>query len=263
MNNKTIDAVLKAKKLRIEYCIARTAQKIVAVRGVDLHVSAGTFNVIVGPSGCGKSSLLKAIAGLVPYAAGELDVKGRRVNGPGSDRAFVFQSPALMPWRNVWGNVAYGLELRKAERGVINQRCRAMIELVGLENFADRYPHELSGGMQQRVNLARALAVDPEIILLDEPFSALDAQTRETMQYELLRIWSESSKTALFITHDIREAVLLADQVIVLSHGPESTVLERVNVTLERPRLAETTRSKGFLDMVDHISALIQRREAV
>ena len=255
--NRSEIPILQAEHLGVEYSIARTGERYRAIRDITLSAPQGSFTAIVGPSGCGKSTFLKAIAGLIPCTQGRLLVEGKVVDGPGDGRAFVFQSPALLPWRDVLGNVIYGLELRRARRDDAVQRARSMIELVGLSDFIHNYPWELSGGMQQRVNLARALAVDPKILLLDEPFSALDAQTREVMQYELLRIWDETRKTAVFVTHEIGEAVFLADRVAVLSKGPESVIVETVEVPLPRPRTAQTKRAPLFFELVDRIWARI------
>lgn len=249
--------LLVAEHLALEYFIARTGETYQAISDVTLAVPRGSFTCVVGPSGCGKSSLLKAIAGLIPWSNGRLLIAGQAIEGPGDDRAVVFQSPALLPWRDVLGNVLYGLQLRRVARTDALSRAEAMIALVGLSDFKHRYPHELSGGMKQRVNLARALAVDPQILLLDEPFSALDAQTREGMQYELLRIWEETRKTAIFITHDINEAVFLADQVAIMSAGPGSVLLEAVDVPLPRPRAATTKREQRFFEIVDRVAALV------
>jgi NitT/TauT family transport system ATP-binding protein len=232
--------LLLADRLGLEYRISATGETHLAIRDVSLAVPRGSFTTIVGPSGCGKSSLLKAFAGLLPLSAGRLLIDGQEVRGPGNDRAVVFQAPALLPWRDVRGNVMYGLELRHTPAEAADARAAAMIALVKLAGYEARLPRELSGGMQQRVNIARALAVDPEILLLDEPFSALDAQTRESMQFELLRIWRETSKTAIFVTHDIGEAVFLADRVAVLSAGPGSVLADLVEVPLPRPRTART-----------------------
>ncbi len=259
--------MLQAEHLAIEYLINRTKERFQAIRDVTLSVPRGGFMAIVGPSGCGKTSLLKAIAGLMPLSRGRLLINGHVVHGPGDDRAFVFQSSALLPWRDVLGNVMYGLELHHVPRARALESAEAMIALVGLSQFVHRYPHELSGGMKQRVNLARALAVNPEILLLDEPFSALDAQTREDMQYELLRIWSETRKTAVFITHEISEAVFLGDQVAILSAGPGSVVLETIDITLSRPRSEQTKRDPLFFEFIDrvrtHISGDQQDRCAI
>jgi NitT/TauT family transport system ATP-binding protein len=254
-----IDAtsMLEIEHVALQYASDRTNTVHVAISDVSLRVPNGSFTVIVGPSGCGKSSLLKAIAGLLPCSSGRLSINGREVRGPGSDRAVVFQSPALLPWRDVLGNVMYGLELHRVPRDLAIERASTMIELVGLSGNNNRFPHELSGGMKQRVNLARALALDPKLILLDEPFSALDSQTRENMQYELLRIWQETGKTVLFITHDIGEAVFLADQVAVLSAGPGSILMDTVSIPLARPRADATKRAPQFFALVDKISSMI------
>ena len=249
--------VLQADHLGVEYWIARTRDRFRAIGDITLAAPEGSFTAIVGPSGCGKSTFLKAVAGLIPCTQGRLLIEGKAVHGPGDGRAVVFQSPVLLPWRDVLGNVIYGLELRRVRRQDAERKARSMIALVGLSDFVHCYPRELSGGMQQRVNLARALAVDPKILLLDEPFSALDAQTREVMQCELLRIWDETRKTAVFVTHEIGEAVFLADRVAVLSKGPASVLIETVEVTLPRPRTQQTKRAPLFFDLVDHIWALI------
>jgi NitT/TauT family transport system ATP-binding protein len=229
-----------------------------ALAGVSLDVAAGEFVSIVGPSGCGKTTLLNAVDGLLPISGGALELNGKPITRPGPDRAMVFQQASLLPWRTVLGNVVYGLELQgrmaKRER---TDRAREFITLVGLAGFEDAFPTELSGGMQQRVNLARALATDPEMLLLDEPFAALDAQTREFMQRELLRIWGETRKTALFITHDIKEAVYLADRVLVFTRRP-GRVKGAVNVELDRPRELSVKRDTRFLEYEDHIWSSIE-----
>ena len=254
---KNESAILQAEHLGVEYAIKRTGERFCAIEDITLSINKGSFTAIVGPSGCGKSTFLKAIAGLISCSKGRLLIEGMPVEGPGEGRAVVFQAPALLPWRDVFENVIYGLELCHVPRQQAAESARQMIELVGLSQFSQRYPHELSGGMQQRANLARALAVDPKILLLDEPFSALDAQTREVMQYELLRIWEETKKTAIFITHDIREAVFLADRVAILSKGPSTVLTEMVEVTLPRPRTNQTKRDPLFLELVDRITEQI------
>jgi NitT/TauT family transport system ATP-binding protein len=247
---------LEAKDVAIEYYVERHSAYFRAVDNATFTVEAGTFVSIIGPTGCGKSTVLRAIAGLVPYASGQITWKGKPITVPGKDRAVVFQNPALLPWRTVLRNAAYGAEGHGHSRAEAERRAKAVLELVGLSQFVDRYPHELSGGMQQRVNLARALAIDPDILLLDEPFSALDSQTREMMGGELLRIWEATAKTAVLITHQIDEAVFLSDSVVVLSAGPRSVVKHIVPITLERPRTPELRRSPEFLAMVDHIWSL-------
>lgn len=206
-----------------------------AIKQLDLTVKQGEFLAIVGPSGCGKSTFLDMIAGLAKPSSGEIFIDGKLIKGPALDRGIVMQGYALFPWRTVRKNVEFGLEIKnvpKQDRGQISQKY---IEMVGLKNFADRYPHELSGGMKQRVAIARALAYDPEVLLMDEPFAAVDAQTRETLQEELLRIWEQTKKTIVFVTHGIDEAVFLADRVAVMSSHP-GTIKDIVTINLPRPR---------------------------
>ena len=191
-----------------------------AVAGVSFTVEAGTLVTLLGPSGCGKTTLLRMIAGLVEWDKGEITVNGTPVRGPGPDRAMVFQAFALMPWATVRDNVAFGLELRGVPKAKRYPRAEELLTLVGLKGFENRLPGQLSGGMQQRVGLARALAVDPEILLMDEPFGALDEQTRRLLQEELLQIWEKTRKTVIFITHSMEEAVLLGDRVALMSPRP-------------------------------------------
>lgn len=231
----------------IAYETARGDGRFVAVDDFTLTIERGTFVTLVGPSGCGKSSLLLAIDGLVEPAAGRVLVDGTPVTGPGRDRAMVFQHFALMPWRTVLENVRFGLELQRWRADDPQERSRRFVELVGLTGFEDYYPHQLSGGMQQRVGIARALAVNPDILLMDEPFGALDAQTREVMGTELLRIWEEDKKTALFVTHSIEEAILLGDSVVVMSKNP-GRITENIAIELPRPRTLEMTDTKTFAD---------------
>ncbi|MBV9169673.1 MAG: ABC transporter ATP-binding protein [Chloroflexi bacterium] len=246
-------AKLRAADVSIHYWVERSGRPFLAVDGASLEVRPGEFVSIVGPSGCGKTTFLNAVDGLLPISGGVLELNGTPIAGPGADRAMVFQQASLLPWRTVVGNVGYGLEMQqslsKADR---TARARQFIKLVGLDGFEDSYPTELSGGMQQRVNLARALATDPEMLLLDEPFAALDAQTREFMQQELLRIWGETRKTALFITHDIKEAVYLADRVLVFTRRP-GRVKTCVDVDLPRPRDLSVKRDPHFIDYEDAI----------
>jgi NitT/TauT family transport system ATP-binding protein len=204
-----------------------------AVKDVSLNVEEGDFVAVVGPSGCGKSTILNMIAGFVPITSVRILVGGREVKGPGPDRGVVFQSFALFPWKTVSENVTFGPKMRgvgKAERAKIAEEYLA---LAGLSHAADRYPNELSGGMQQRVGVVRALANNPDVLLMDEPFASVDAQTRMTLQEELTRIWEERRPTIVFITHDVSEAVFLANKVVVLSKG---NLLEEVDIPLARPR---------------------------
>lgn len=241
-------------RVSIVYEKARSDESIVAVQEVSFSVAAGEFVALVGPSGCGKSSLLSAMAGLVPYE-GQLRTQGQAVTGPRASISMVFQAAALFPWRTVAANAGYGLELRGVKKDRLRARVDEMLHLVGLEGRAESYPHEMSGGMQQRVNLARALAVDPEILLLDEPFAALDAQTREEMQDELLRIWQETKKTSILVTHQIDEALLLADRVVVMSRGPRSRIREVIEVDFPRPRTDAIRADARFIELSQRISA--------
>src|SRR6266542_3747612 len=252
------NAKLRAIDVTIHYWIERSNRPFLAVDRVMLDIQPGEFVSIVGPSGCGKTTFLNAVDGLLPITSGSLELNGQPIACPGPDRAMVFQQASLLPWRTVLGNVVYGLELQGRLRSRDRvQRARELIRLVGLAGFEDSFPTELSGGMQQRVNLACALATDPEMLLLDEPFAALDAQTREFMQRELLRIWGETRKTALFITHDIKEAVYLADRVLVFTRRP-GRVKACVDVNLPRPRELSVKRDSRFLELEDHIWGSIE-----
>jgi NitT/TauT family transport system ATP-binding protein len=219
----------------------------VAVADLSLDVPRGTFVTIVGPSGCGKSSVLLAIAGLTKPAGGRVLVGDRPVTGPGRDRAMVFQEFALMPWRTVVDNVRFGLELQRWTGEDLTERALRYVKLVGLEGFEHYRPHQLSGGMRQRVGIARALAVNPEILLLDEPFGSLDAQTRESMGDELLKIWEQDKKTALFVTHSIDEAIFLGDTVVVMSKSP-GRIVDTIAIDLPRPRTIDVMDATAFVE---------------
>jgi len=208
---------------------------VVALDGVDLDVFEGELLCIVGPSGCGKTTLLRILAGLEGATEGEALMRGRPIEGPGPDRVMVFQDYVLFPWRTVLGNVLFGLELKGVPRRRAVEEAMKYIKLVGLEGFERAYPHELSTGMRQRAALARALACDPDVLLMDEPLSALDAQTRSYMQEELVRIWEETKKTIVLVTHSVEEAVYLGDRIAVLTARP-AKVKSIVEVNLERPR---------------------------
>jgi len=228
-----------------------------ALRGIDLSIDEGEFVSIVGASGSGKSTLLRIIDGLLEPTAGQVYVDGGAVNRPGRDRAMVFQQDALLPWKTVIENVSYGLTLARVLKAQAHATAQRFINIAGLRGFEHHYPHQLSGGMRQRVNVARALAVDPKILLLDEPFAALDAQTREIMQSELLSIWQQTRKTVLLITHQIDEAVFLSDRVIVFSARP-GCVREELRIELARPRTLELKRTPEFVGLVDRIWQLIE-----
>ncbi|WP_181692685.1 ABC transporter ATP-binding protein [Natronomonas sp. LN261] len=213
-----------------------TEGPIRALEDVSFGVSEGEFVCLVGPSGCGKTTLFRIIAGLESATAGDVFLNDERVDSPTPDMGVVFQEYHLFPWRTVRGNVAFGLEKSDVAGEKRGERVDRLIELVGLEGFGDSYPKELSGGMKQRVAIARALAVDPDLLLMDEPFGAVDAQTREMLQTELLDIWRETKKTVLFVTHDVEEAVKLADRIVVMAKEP-GRVREVVDVDMSRPRV--------------------------
>jgi len=227
------------------------------LRGIDLAVERGEFIAVVGPSGCGKTTFLRIVAGLEEASSGEVVLDGRVVRGPGGDRGFVFQTDNLLPWRTVFANAIIGREIAGQVGPAERQRTRELLKLVGLEGFEHYHPRQLSGGMRQRVNLARALAIDPQVLLMDEPFSSLDAQTREIMQTELMRIWEEGRKTVLFVTHQIDEAVFLSDRVLVFARRP-GRLRENVRIDLTRPRALAMKRTPEFVRYVDHIWRLIE-----
>jgi NitT/TauT family transport system ATP-binding protein len=215
---------------------------VTALQDINLEVRDGEFLVIVGPSGCGKSTLLDLLGGLSEISSGRILVDGKPVTGPGLDRGIVFQQYALLPWRTAQGNVEFGLEAKGAGRRERVAKAREYLDLVGLSGFHDRYPHELSGGMKQRVAIARSLAYDPEVLLMDEPFAALDAQTRDGLQDELLRIWEKTGKTIVFITHGIEEAVYLGRRVAVLTSRP-GRIKQVVDVPIDARSATEDLRS--------------------
>lgn len=240
-------AQIEVSNLSIEYKLPKGDGTFKAVDSVSLSIDAGELVTIVGSSGCGKSTMLLAIAGLVQISEGAIAIDGRKVEGPGADRAVVFQEASLLPWKTVLGNVRFGLEMRRWKGEDLTERAMRFIKLVGLGSFADYHPHQLSGGMRQRVNIARALAVDPAVLLMDEPFGALDAQTREIMGEELLHIWERDRKTALFVTHDIDEAILLADKVVVMGRNP-GHIKEVMKIDLPRPRTGDIVDSPQFIE---------------
>jgi ABC-type nitrate/sulfonate/bicarbonate transport system ATPase subunit len=250
-------AKLVARDVRLTYQRDPATPPVEALGGVDLTVYEGEFLCILGPSGCGKSTFLSVVDGLVAPTSGQILLDGRPVSAPGRDRACVFQDASLFPWLTTLANVTYGLECHGVPRRAAVERVRPILDMVGLTGFQGHYPYQLSGGMQQRVNLARALAVDPEILLMDEPFAALDAQTREVMQEELVRIAGRAGKTVLFITHHIGEAVFLADRVAVFSARP-GRVRDVVEVGMPKPRDLTVKRDSRFLEIEDHIWRLIE-----
>ena len=255
-------AMLDIERLTYRYWLEREEREFLAFADVSLAVADGEFVCIVGPSGCGKTTLLNVVAGLLRYDEGSMRIRGALVNGPGISRAMVFQQASLLPWRTVTGNVRFGMEMqRRFDQATMRERAEHFINLVGLAGFEARFPSELSGGMQQRANLARALATDPEVLLMDEPFAALDAQTREFMQSELLKIWTRQKKTVLFITHQIDEAVFLADRVVVMGTRP-GRIKREFAVPFARPRSLSVKRDPEFLKLNDEIWHLIEEEAA-
>ncbi|HET8567773.1 MAG TPA: ABC transporter ATP-binding protein [Candidatus Limnocylindria bacterium] len=254
-------SMLEARKVRMEY-ERRDGSKVLAIDDFTLDVHKGEFVSFVGPSGCGKTTFLKIVNGLMPPTSGDILLQGRPIEHSSRDRAMVFQEAALFPWFPLWRNIGYGLECAGMKRPEIRKRVKPYIELVGLSGFEDVYPYELSGGMQQRANLARALVVDPQVLLMDEPFAALDAQTREMMQAELLDVWGQTQKTVLFITHQINEAIYLSDRVLVVSARP-GKILDDVKVDIPRPRGLDVKRSAAFRDIEDHVWRLIEEQARI
>ena len=232
-------------------------QSIRALNGLTFDVNRHEFIAVMGPSGCGKSTLLRLLTGLVAATEGSIEVFGLPVSGPREDVGIVFQKPTLLPWFDVLGNVTFPIKHREGRvTDADRQRGRELLAFVGLTGFEHRRVDELSGGMQQRVGIARALLMNPDILVMDEPFSALDALTRDAMSFELLRIWEKQPKTVLFITHSIPEGILLADRIVVMSERP-GTVREIVDVGLARPRSAATLTNPRFQELSNHIRSLL------
>jgi NitT/TauT family transport system ATP-binding protein len=223
-----------------------------ALKGVDLDVRPGEFVSLIGPSGCGKTTLLKIVDGLISYDEGQVLVEGRKITSPGPERAVVFQTFALLPWLTARENVAFGLRLRGVAKDNAGRTADEHLEMVGLKGFEDRFPRQLSGGMQQRVGLARALAVDPDILLMDEPFGSIDAQTRTILQNDLLRIWDAARKTVLFVTHAMDEAVFLSDRVAIMATRP-GRIAEVMAIDLPRPRTDATRKDPRFVELTTHV----------
>lgn len=226
--------------------------RMIALNGVDLDIMENEFICVVGPSGCGKSTLLNIIAGLLEPTSGNVYVDGKKVEGTGTERGVVFQQYALFPWLTVMKNVMFGLKLKGMKDEEAREIAMKYIKMVGLEEFVDAYPKELSGGMKQRVAIARAYAVQPEVLLMDEPFGALDAQTRTQLQSELIKTWQEEKKTCFFITHDVEEAVILATKVIIMSARP-GRIKKIVDIDLSYPRTQEMKMTLPFLDYKTYI----------
>ena len=256
-------AHIDIRDLTVEYELNDRDLMLVALSQVSLSIEEGEFIVVVGPSGCGKTTLINAIAGLVKPTSGTILVDGEPVTRPGPDRSMVFQDYALLPWRTVVANVRFGVEMQRGLRGRVGAaEIQQAIDLVGLQGFEHSYPHQLSGGMRQRVGLARALVAQPKVLLMDEPFAALDAMTREVMQGELESIIAKSRQTVIFITHSIDEAIALGDRIVVASARP-GRIREIIPVDLPRPRREYDVKSHpGFAVLREHLWTLL-REEAV
>jgi NitT/TauT family transport system ATP-binding protein len=248
---------MSGKPLQLEK-VCRSFGAVEVLREISLNIRRGEFVAVVGPSGCGKTTLLRNIDGLLRPVEGVVRINGVPVTSPPKGVAVVFQMFGLFPWKTVYENVAYGLRMLRASKEQIREKVPYYIELVGLKGFDKAYPYQLSGGMQQRTGLARALAVEPEVLLMDEPFASIDAQTREILQFELLRIWESRPTSMVFVTHSIEEAVLMGDRVVVL-HGKPSSVQEVIDVGLPRPRTRETLATDRFAEVREHVwSELMQ-----
>ena len=253
MQNPALGTPIVVERLVKEYRTQK-GTRYLALQDVDFHVGRGEFVSVVGPSGCGKSTLLKIVAGLIPYSSGRVGVDGNPVTGPNRNVGVVFQDPLLLEWRTVFENVMVPIEVLRLPRAAYARQCEVLLQMSGLAQFAQSYPSELSGGMQQRVAICRALVFEPEILLMDEPFGALDAMTRDYMNLELLKLWERSRKTIVLITHSISEAVFLSDRVYVMSTSP-GTIREIVDIELPRPRALDMTSTAEFGRYVARIRA--------
>lgn len=245
---------IKVKVKNVTRVFETSRSKVVALNGVNLSMKENEFICVVGPSGCGKSTLLNILAGLDKQTSGEVMVDGKKIHGPSSDRGIIFQQYALFPWLTVQKNVEFGLRNKKLPNDEIEATADKYIKMVGLDDFRESYPKELSGGMKQRVAIARAYAMNPQLLLMDEPFGALDAQTRAQLQADLLKTWEEENKTCFFITHDVEEAVLLAQRVVIMSARP-GRIKRIVDIDIPHPRTQETRLTKRFNELKNEIWA--------
>ncbi|HEX7588219.1 MAG TPA: ABC transporter ATP-binding protein [Anaerolineae bacterium] len=244
--------MIELRDCRKSYASGNGQASVLALAGIDLTIQTEEFLCVLGPSGCGKTTLLKAIAGLISLDAGDVRIDGQPVTGPGPDRAVVFQNFALLPWTDVLTNVSFGLELRGVTKTTRNETARELIRAVGLAGFEHHFPRQLSGGMQQRVGLARALAVDPKILLMDEPFGALDEQTRRLLQEDLSALLERTHKTVVFITHSMAEAVRLGDRVVLMTPRP-GRVQQVIDVPLPRPRPPDVEKNPLFVELEEYL----------
>jgi NitT/TauT family transport system ATP-binding protein len=250
-------SAIALEALGVRKVYTKNGQSLEVLDVERFSVREGEFITVVGPSGCGKSTFLHIMGGFIPAESGTVELYGKAVSEPGPDRGMMFQEFALFPWKTVAGNIAWGLEAQGMPRARIETTVQKYLEMVGLADFRNHYPAELSGGMKQRVALARVLAFDPKVLLMDEPFGALDAQTREVMQEELTRLWEETRKTIVFITHDIEEAVYLGDRVVVLTSRP-GRVREEVAINLPRPRGLAVKKSLKYFEYRNYIWDLVR-----
>lgn len=248
--------LIKASNIKKVFNGRKDRQETLALANLNIQVQRNEFVAIVGPSGCGKSTFLLMVAGLEKPTSGELTIEGAPIDGPNEKRSIVFQEYLLFPWRTVIGNIEFGPRMRRVPRDDCRASSRHLIELMGLAGFEECYPHELSGGMRQRVAIARALANEPEVLLMDEPFGALDALTRETMQLELQNIWLQSRCTVLFVTHSIAEAVFLADRVLIMSKRP-GVIKEEVRIDIDRPRTKDIHATRQFREYEAYLKAVV------
>lgn len=251
-NNTDVNAQAKVNIVNLRKVFQGSSGEVVALNGVNLQLKENTFTSIVGPSGCGKSTMLNILAGLATPTSGEAYVDGKKISGPSPDRGVVFQQYALFPWLTVEQNIQIGLKNKKMPKDEIQRITDHYIKGVGLETFKYSYPKELSGGMKQRVAVARAYAMNPQILLMDEPFGALDAQTRSQLQSELLEIWEKENKTCIFITHDVEEAVLLSQQVVIMSSRP-GRIKKIVQIDMPYPRTQKTKMEPKFMEYKNEI----------
>ncbi|MBW1997456.1 MAG: ABC transporter ATP-binding protein [Deltaproteobacteria bacterium] len=260
MVSETRKKLIQIRDLNITYMTKK--ERIDALKGINLDIYEGQFVSLIGPSGCGKTTLLKALGNILEPTSGTITVNGRSAEEARKNKEFgvVFQDSVLLPWRTAFDNAKLLVEVTKQVSEEDKRRILGVLKLVGLEGFEDAYPRELSGGMKQRVSIARALSLDPSILLMDEPFGALDEQTRDYMNIELLRIWSATGKTIVFVTHSIPEAVFLSDQVVLLSRRP-GQIRHIVDIDIPRPRGRDTRKDKRYLDLVDFFRSELYKEE--
>jgi len=260
MSDEKSNYKIEVRELKVSYNDSTTGQSFLALEDLSLDIKDGEFLVVVGPSGCGKSTLLSTIAGFVLPQSGVLEINGESITSPGRDRGVVFQDYALLPWKKVVDNVSLGLKFRGISKSERTRIAKKYLQLAGLANAADKFPHELSGGMRQRAAVARTLANEPEVILMDEPFAAVDAQTRMILQEELVRIWDQAKSTVFFVTHSVEEAIFLADRVVVLQDGP-GPVKAELTVDIDRSlrKWPDLNQNKEFQLLRDEITALVRK----